>query len=179
MLDKRLIERGKKQALELLERAKIVVTEDEKARMEFCDYGLRDFDVIGTEILTYVNTERVCAKEMMLTPYQICPEHIHPELGTYPGKEETFRCRYGEVYLYVPGPSCGAAKAIVPEKYKAYMSVWHEIILHPGEQYTLSEKTLHWFQAGPEGAVISEFSTPSYDDKDIFSDPNIQREVNY
>jgi len=35
--------------------------------------------------------------------------------------------------------------------------------------------TLHWFQAGPEGAVISEFSTRSRDEADIFSDPDIKR----
>ena len=76
---------------------------EEAKRIEYCDYHLGEFDTIGTEILTYVNTDRVCAKEMMLTPYQICPEHLHPQLGDYQGKEETFRCRWGEVYLYVPG----------------------------------------------------------------------------
>ena len=83
--------------------AGIVITEEEAKRIEYCDYHLGEFDTIGTEILTYVNTDRVCAKEMMLTPYQICPEHLHPQLGDYQGKEETFRCRWGEVYLYVPG----------------------------------------------------------------------------
>ena len=55
----------------------------------------------------------------------------------------------------------------------------HEIYLRPGEQYTLKEQTRHWFQAGPEGAVISEFSTPSFDEADIFIDPEIKRESNY
>ena len=65
--------------------------------------------------------------------------------------------------------------AVVPEDKKDTFTVWHEILLRPGEQYTLKEKTLHWFQAGPQGAVISEFSTPSFDDKDIFTDPAIKR----
>jgi D-lyxose ketol-isomerase len=34
---------------------------------------------------------------------------------------------------------------------------------------------LHWFQAGPEGAVISEFSTQSRDEADVFTDPRIVR----
>jgi len=34
---------------------------------------------------------------------------------------------------------------------------------------------LHWFQAGPEGAIISEFSTQSHDETDIFTDPDIIR----
>jgi D-lyxose ketol-isomerase len=49
------------------------------------------------------------------------------------------------------------------------------VILKPGDQYTLPPNTLHWFQAGPEGAVVSEFSTRSRDDADIFSDARIQR----
>lgn len=175
MANQELFNRARRQAVELLDKAGIAVTDEEKNRIEFCDYDLDDFDMIGTEILIYVNTKRVCAKEMMLTPYQICPEHIHPQLGDYPGKEETFRCRYGEVYLYVPGEPTENPKAQVPEKYREYMTVWHEIVLRPGEQYTMHEKTLHWFQAGPEGAVISEFSTPSFDDKDIFTDPRINR----
>jgi D-lyxose ketol-isomerase len=47
--------------------------------------------------------------------------------------------------------------------------------LRPGEQYTLPPHTLHWFQAGPEGAIVSEFSTKSRDDLDIFTDERIAR----
>jgi len=168
-------EKARKDALELYKKAGIVLNEEEKSRLEFCDYHLGDFDTIGTIILIYVNTKRVCAKEMALTPYQICPEHIHPQIGDYPGKEETFRCRYGEVYLYVPGEPTKNPHGKVPKGKEDTFTVWHEIYLRPGEQYTLHEKTLHWFQAGPEGAVISEFSTPSFDDSDIFTDPAIKR----
>lgn len=167
--------RARLNALELYRRAGIVLNEQEKKHLEFCDYGLEDFDRIGTEILIYVNTKRVCAKEMALMPNQICPEHIHPPLGDYPGKEETFRCRWGEVFLYVPGEPTPHPHATVPEERKQWFTVWHEIHLLPGEQYTLREQTLHWFQAGPDGAVISEFSTPSFDNSDIFTDPQIQR----
>jgi hypothetical protein len=37
--------------------------------------------------------------------------------------------------------------------------------------------TLHWFQAGDEGAVVSEFSTESRDDLDVFTDPRIRRDT--
>lgn len=33
--------------------------------------------------------------------------------------------------------------------------------------------TFHWFQAGPEGAVVSEFSTKSQDEYDIYTDKRI------
>jgi len=42
-------------------------------------------------------------------------------------------------------------------------------------RYTLAPDTLHWFQAGAQGAVISEFSTRSVDAKDVFTDRDIQR----
>lgn len=167
--------RARDTALELYRKAGIVLNAEEQNRLEFCDYGLNDFDTIGTEILIYVNTKRVCAKEMALTPWQICPEHIHPRLGDYPGKEETFRCRFGEVFLYVPGEATPFPHARVPEARRAHFTVWHEIRLLPGDQYTLREQTLHWFQAGENGAVISEFSTPSFDDADLFTDPEIKR----
>lgn len=35
--------------------------------------------------------------------------------------------------------------------------------------------TWHWFQAGEDGAVVSEFSTKSLDETDIFTDPRIRR----
>jgi D-lyxose ketol-isomerase len=35
--------------------------------------------------------------------------------------------------------------------------------------------TLHWFQGGKNGAVVSEFSSTSTDEKDFFTDPEIQR----
>jgi D-lyxose ketol-isomerase len=53
--------------------------------------------------------------------------------------------------------------------------VWHEVCLKPGEQYTLNPDTLHWFQAGVEGAIVSEFSTRSTDEHDFFTDPRIKR----
>ena len=50
-----------------------------------------------------------------------------------------------------------------------------EIVLRPGEQWTIPPDTLHWFQAGDEGAVVSEFSTRSRDETDVFTDPRIVR----
>lgn len=45
----------------------------------------------------------------------------------------------------------------------------------PGEQYTIAPDTRHWFQAGEQGAVVSEFSSESRDELDIFTDPRVNR----
>lgn len=175
MIGRKEFEEAQKRAIEYLEKAGIVITEEEKKKIEVVDAGLGDLKNTGAEILTYVNTERCCAKELVLFPRQTCPEHRHPPQEDNPGKEETFRCRYGEVYLYVPGERVSQPKAKVPEGSAEYYTVWHEIILRPGDQYTLPPDTLHWFQAGDEGAVVSEFSTRSVDETDIFTDPRIKR----
>lgn len=160
---------------EMFDRASIVITDEEKNDLEIAEYGLDCWESIGLQIVVYVNTDRCCAKEMVLFAHQTCPEHRHPPMPGSAGKEETFRCRFGEVYLYVEGEATKEPKAVAPRGREPYFTVWHEIVLRPGDQYTLMPDTLHWFQAGPEGAVISEFSTQSHDETDVFTDPEIVR----
>src|SRR5689334_5162542 len=88
---------------EYLRRAGIVLSLEEAQNIEVADMGLGELETTGLQLITYVNTERVCAKELVLFPRQTCPEHRHPPIGDDPGKEETFRCRSGTVYLYVEG----------------------------------------------------------------------------
>ena len=161
--------------VEMLAKAQIALTQEELARFEIADFGLGRLYEIGLEINTYVNTDRVCAKEIILFPWQICPEHMHPTVDGQPGKEETFRCRWGEVHLYVPGEPGEQDDFKLPADRAAYFTVKHHIVLHPGEQFTLYPGTYHWFQGGPEGAIVSEFSTHSTDEFDIFTDPAITR----
>jgi len=166
---------AQERARDFLSNAGIVLTASEAESIEVADFGLNRLFEIGLELVVYLNTDRVCAKELVLFPGQICPEHRHPKVLDEPGKEETFRCRWGHVYLYVPGEQSPNPKAILPHDKKDTFNVWHEVVLNPGEQYTLAPDTLHWFQGGPEGAVVSEFSTTSRDESDIFTDPEIQR----
>ena len=166
------LEDARRYALEQLDALGVVMTEEERASIEVTDFGLGRFRETGLMLLVYVNTERHCAKELVLYPGQTCAEHRHPPFDGTPGKEETFRCRRGIVYLYVedeptPSPSCTPPRGVY--------TVFHEIALRPGEQHTIPPNTLHWFQAGPEGAVVSEFSTQSRDDLDVFSDPDVRR----
>ena len=77
--------------------------------------------------------------------------------------------------LYVSGE--GKAEDIQAKMPKSEVSVFHEVVLNPGEQYTIMPETWHWFQAGAEGAVISEFSTRSTDETDTFTDKRLIREL--
>ena len=164
------------EAAALLRKARIAVTRSELEAMEVADLGFGDLRRMGLEIIVYENNDRYCAKELVLLPRQICPEHRHPRInGRNVGKKETFRCRYGEVYLYVAGEPTPRPKARVPRRYKPFLSVWREIVLRPGDMYTLPPNALHWFQAGDRGAVVSEFSSTSTDANDLFTDPRVRR----
>lgn len=164
-----------KKALEYYERAGIVLTQKERASVEVADFGLDRVESIGLQLITYINTDRVCAKEMVLLPGQTCPEHRHVPTNGQPGKEETFRCRYGEVYLYIEGD--GEKSGITAKIPDSAVTVYHEIILKAGEQFTIMPGMKHWFQGGARGAVISEFSTHSTDETDVFTDTDIVRET--
>jgi D-lyxose ketol-isomerase len=134
--------------------AGVVLTDEERAAIEVTDFGLGRLREAGLQLHVYVNTDRYCAKELVLAPGQECPEHRHPPFDGTPGKEETFRCRTGTVELVVAG---------------------ERLVLRPGDQYTIPPDTLHSFRAGDEGAVVSEFSSTSRDDLDVFTDPEIVR----
>ncbi len=169
------LDEARNRALGYLDRAGIALTADERNEIEIADFGLSELDSTGLEIVVYINTDRCCAKELVMFPRQTCPEHRHPPVADDPGKEETFRCRWGVVYLYVEGKPTENPKAAPPAGREAHYTVWHEVVLNPGDQYTLSPGIRHWFQSGPDGAVVSEFSTKSRDEYDVFQDPEIQR----
>lgn len=169
------VETYRQAALTYLDRAGIVLTPQERAGLEVADFGLGEFGTTGLILHTYVNTERVCAKELVLLPRQTCPQHLHPSVGSEAGKEETFRCRWGVVYLYVGGEPTPNPQAQPPAHHRETYTVWYEVILHPGEQYTLFPDTWHWFQGGDDGAVVSEFSTRSRDEADEFTDVSVRR----
>ena len=146
---------ARERAAAMLDDAGVVLTPSEREEIEVADFGLGRLEEIGLQLVVYVNTERVCAKELVLFAGQMCPEHRHPPIDGEPGKEETFRCRTGTVHLHVEGQG--------------------ELVLRPGDQATIPPDTLHWFRAGDEGAIVSEFSTQSRDEYDVFTDPRITR----
>jgi D-lyxose ketol-isomerase len=172
MLTRAEVDQAQSRAAAALAEAGIFLTPVEQRGIEVADFGLSELETTGLEVVVYVNTERVCAKELVMFPGQTCPEHRHPPFEGTPGKEETFRCRKGRVYLYTDGeptpePACGPPRGVY--------TVWHEIVLDAGGQHTIPPGTLHWFQAGPDGAIVSEFSTESRDELDVFTDPEIGR----
>jgi D-lyxose ketol-isomerase len=177
MLDRKEFERAQRRALRFFAKARIALTPEEKKSIEVADFGLGDLAHTGLEVIVYINTQRYCAKEIVMFPLQTCPEHYHPDVNGEPGKQETFRCRWGIVYMYVPGEQSQKPHCAPPPGKEKYYTVHQEILLKPGQQCTLHRGTLHWFQAGVKGAVVSEFSSRSTDENDVFTDPSIERKT--
>ena len=175
MIDRATIDDARHRAATMLARAGITLTRAERGRIEIADFGLGNLEEEGLQLFTYVNTDRYCAKELVLFPGQTCPEHRHPSVGAEPGKMETFRCRWGTVRLYVEGPATHTPAAHPPAESAQHYTVSRELVLGPGGQFTIPPDTLHWFQAGDEGAVVSEFSSTSRDELDVFTDPRVVR----
>jgi D-lyxose ketol-isomerase len=168
-------EEYRNRCLELLGHCGLKLRADEISQFELADMALGQFEIEGLGLIVYINNDRYCAKELVMLPGQTCPQHRHPPVGADPGKMETFRCRWGKVFLYVEGPPSAKRNCKPPAGKGAYYTLTHEIELNPGEQYTIPPNTWHWFQAGSEGAVISEFSSTSRDELDIFADPGVRR----
>jgi D-lyxose ketol-isomerase len=175
MITKEQVQSAQERAAQMLAQAGISLTPEERQNIEVAEFGLGELEKTGLELVVYINNERYCAKELVLFPRQTCPEHRHPAQAGIPGKMETFRCRRGEVWLYVAGEPAPKMQGHLPKGSEAFYTVFHEISLHPGEQYTIPPNMLHWFQAGDEGAIVSEFSSPSHDESDVFTDPRIRR----
>lgn len=155
----------------------IFLRDDELRKISVADFGLSDLDKFGAQILTLVDTQMIAAKLIAMFPHQILPEHWHPKIGAYAGKEETLRVEWGELYFYQPGERTLSPKASIPGNKLDCFKNWHEMIMRPGDQVTLAPVTPHWFQAGSKGAVVWSISTKALDLQDEFTDPQIRRET--
>jgi D-lyxose ketol-isomerase len=128
-------------SLKLLKKAHIIIKPKEARSIETADFGLGEPERTGLQLVVYLNTERCCAKELIMLPEQTCPQHRHPPVAGEPGKEETFRCRWGKVYLYVEGKPTAKPKCRPPKGGEQHYTVWHQIVLNPGQRYTLAPDT--------------------------------------
>lgn len=163
-----------KRAAKILKRARIALSSREARHIEVTDFGIGDVRNIGAQIAFRIEADGFSARELVILPSQIFPEHGHiPETHGSQGGQEILRCRWGVIFLYTEGKSSRRIRAHIPFQFRDHFSVWKQQILKAGDQKTIAPGSLHWFQAGPKGAVISEYSvlTPRY--RSIWTDPQI------
>jgi D-lyxose ketol-isomerase len=168
---------ARQRAARILAQAGVPLSAAELETMEVADFGLSELKLSGAQIVTLVDSDKIAVKLLVLFPGQTEPEHMHPRVGDYAGKEETIRCEWGTLYLYEPGEATPNPKGEPPPHRRSTYTVWKETILRPGDSVTHPPGTRHWFQAGPQGAVIWSFSTKATDVADVFTDPDIRRKT--
>lgn len=165
---------AQKRAGDMIRQANILMTDEEQARIRAADFGLSHLEKQGAQILTFIETEKIGVKVIVLFPYQTLPEHWHPRVRDDPGKEESFRVIAGTLYFYVEGEDT-LKEGFIPEGKEEYYTARYEIVMGPADQITVEPGKIHWLQAGSEGAVVYSFSTCVRDVLDGFTDPNIVR----
>jgi len=179
MITRRQWEQARRWAWEFVRSSGLPLREQEFGQIEVVDLGLGELETTGLQILTLAGTDWVGVKLLILRPRQFFPQHRHPPSlgGDYPGKTEVLHGHYGKAFLYVPGNPTLAAQAGPPPDRRPYCSVWHEILIEPGNQHICPPNTWHWFQAGERGAVLWSISSRITDAADQFSDPQVVRET--
>ncbi|MCC7208770.1 MAG: D-lyxose/D-mannose family sugar isomerase [Anaerolineae bacterium] len=177
MITRREYDDARRFAWDLVRQSGIAVQDADFENLEVADLGLSELPVTGAQILTLASTQFLGVKALVLRPNQFFPQHRHPPLGDYPGKQEIFRVQWGEAYLYLPGDPESHPRANPPSHRKPFCTVWHEVILRPGGQLICPPNTWHWFQAGAQGAVIWSFSSQVTDAQDQFTDPQVVRKT--
>ncbi len=175
MLTRAQYESARRRAAELIVQAGILARPDELERIEVADLGLGELEQTGLQILTMLSSIEIGVKVLALFPHQCFAQHRHPPSGDYAGKQETFRCQWGQLYLYQEGEPTSDPVASPPAARRHTYTVWREAVLHPGDQVTSPPNTWHWFQAGPQGAVVWSFSSRPTDAQDEFADPDVRR----
>ena len=166
-------------AWQTAKRAGLILRDEEIERIEIADFGSSRLRQIGAQILTLEANAWVSIKVLILMPWQLEPQHRHPpcEVEQYPGKTEVLRSQWGELYHYGEGPQAPRPRARPGQDDRRYLTVWNETILRPADQIVVPPNTWHWFQAGPEGAVVWTISSKATDAVDQWSDPRVVRKT--
>ncbi len=160
---------------EIVRRSGVVLRPEEMARFEVLDFGLGEIEACGLQMVCVLETDAVAVRLAVMLPGQTCPEHMHPRVGEYGGKEETFRCVWGELYVHRPGPAATNPVAVPPAHRADSFTSEREAVLAPGEQVTSLPGERHWVQGGPDGAVAWLFCSRVTDAQDQFTDPDVRR----
>ena len=74
-------------AADLIRKTGVLIRESEYDGIAVADFGLSNLRYFGAQVLTLVNTEEIAVKLIALHSFQTLPEHWHPKIGEYEGKE--------------------------------------------------------------------------------------------
>lgn len=148
-----------------------------KSKLWVTDFGLGRFTAVGLGVIVWHGDEKYnySGLDAFLLPRQIIPEHWHVKLAKIPAKMEAWLVRSGEIYAYAEGAPTPKIKAKPTETDAANLTVRRERILRVGDIAGISRPLeKHWMQAGPRGAIFTEFSTFHSGAAVKFTDPKVK-----
>lgn len=160
----------KQEAAALLKKTGFPLTDEEWAKLEVNDFGLGDVRKEGFAFIDILRSPRVRITLLILLPNQTLPQHVHPAYKDEHGKEETFRVLVGQAKIFIKGEE-NNPDILIPAGKEEYYTARHEIVLNPGEQYSVQPQGEHWFQGGDEGGVGIIFQNRVDETKNMFYDP--------
>ncbi len=82
-----------------------------------------------------------------------------------------------QIVDYKTGDFYKMGLAKIPEGREKYYTCRHEVILNPGDQYTVGLNEKHWWQAGPDGVIALEVSSKSRDGFDLTTDDRLTTSI--
>jgi D-lyxose ketol-isomerase len=168
---------AKRAYLDFLKHAGYPVNDTIANKLFVSDFGLGRFTEAGLGVIVWWGdeTNNYSGLDAFLLPGQIIPEHWHVKLGNIPAKMEAWLARYGEMYAYAEGAPAPNPQAKIAPGDAPYLTVKSERILRPGDIAGISHPLeKHWMQAGPQGAIFTEFSTFHTGAAVKFTDPKIK-----
>jgi len=145
-------------------------------------------DANGQEIFLYPDSEfQIVQAANGMDKYPA--DHSDDVVTVFPGKSETFKTIYGDGILFADTAEVlyappGIHPDVVPDELlpmigkirkEQVLTTERMIYMTPGVNVLLSKNTRHAFLGGLNGCVYLEFSTPSMDEADRFTDPRVIR----
>ncbi|MCK4628895.1 MAG: hypothetical protein KAT56_07815 [Sedimentisphaerales bacterium] len=137
--------------------------------LTFNDFGLGNFRKEGFAFIDILRSAKLRITLLILLPGQTLPQHLHPPYDNETGKEETLRVIYGHTRVYVAGSDKNEGVK-VPAGKEAYYTVFEEVGLEPGGQYSIKPGIEHWLQGGQDGSVNICFQNRVDEAKNVFLD---------
>ena len=170
-------EAAKRAYLDFLQQAGYPVNDTIAGKLFVSDFGLGRFTEAGLGGILWWGDEphNFSGLDAFLLPGQIIPEHWHVQVRDIPAKMESWLVRHGEIYAYAEGAPTPTMKAKLAGADAANVTVKCERVLGVGDIAGISRPLeKHWMQAGPQGAIFTEFSTFHTGEAVKFTDAKIK-----
>jgi predicted ester cyclase len=170
-------EKAKRAYLDFLQQAGYPLNDAITAKIWVSDFGLGRFAETGLGGIIWWGDEKhnFTGLDAFLLPGQMIPEHWHVAVRNIPAKMEAWLVRYGEIYACAEGEPTPSRKAKLVAADAANVTVQRERILGVGDIAGIARPLeKHWMQAGPQGAIFTEFSTFHTGEAVRFTDPKIK-----